>query len=186
MAREHALGRESRHSEARDAGKLRELRTVEEAYELYFGSVWRYIALMTRSRSEADEFSSEVFTRALVAYPDGGCPKGDWLPWLLLVARRLMISRWRHRQLLRFVPFVGEDADPGEHRHDFDDVDFRIWLVQITKVLPVRQREALFLRFVGDMDDSAVGQVLGISPSGVRSLTSRAFATLRDHKELWR
>jgi len=51
-------------------------------------------------------------------------------------------------------------------------MELNVWLDQVTRILPARQREALFLRYLGDMDDVAVGAVLGISPSGVRSLVS--------------
>ena len=186
MTRTQILRRNAPTYEARGESELEDTSGVGEAYELYFGLVWKYVALMTQNQAEADEFSSEVFERALKAYPAGGHPKGDWLPWLMLVARRLMISRWRHRRLVRIVPLIAAEMDRSESRYDFDDAELRLWLDQITATLPERQREVLFLRYMGDLDDRRVGQILGLSPSGVRSLTARAIAALREHEELWR
>jgi RNA polymerase sigma factor (sigma-70 family) len=157
---------------------------VEAAFDQYHAPIWKYLALMTRNAADADEYASEVFARAYAASQRGKAPAGDWLPWLLLTARRLIISRWRRQMLLHFVqlPSIGP---PSESNRSFDDVESSIWLDQITRLLPARQREALFLRYLGDLDDSAVGRVLGLSPSGVRSLVSRAMTTLRDHPELW-
>ena len=45
--------------------------------------------------------------------------------------------------------------------------------------LPRRQREAVVLRFVGDLDHRAVAAALGTSPGMSRRLVSDAIATLR-------
>jgi DNA-directed RNA polymerase specialized sigma24 family protein len=45
--------------------------------------------------------------------------------------------------------------------------------------LPQRQREAVVLRFVGDLDHRAVAAALGTSPGMSRRLVSDAIATLR-------
>ena len=45
--------------------------------------------------------------------------------------------------------------------------------------LPPRQRDAVVLRFVGDLDHRAVAAALGTSPGMSRRLVSDAIATLR-------
>jgi RNA polymerase sigma factor (sigma-70 family) len=79
----------------------------------------------------------------------------------------------------------GDNWTDAAHSACFDEAESNLWLDQITRLLPARQREALFLRYLGDLDDAAVGAVLGIGPSAVRSLVSRAMAHLREHEELW-
>ena len=63
--------------------------------------------------------------------------------------------------------------------------EFWLWLDALAAVLPERQREVLFLRYQRDLDDEEIGEILGLSASGVRSLASRALAALRRHPELW-
>ena len=167
-----------------DAGQ--DVLTVEEAFQTHYEAIWRYAALMTQSRADADDVSSEVFERAVAADRAGTRPELGWLPWLLLVARRKIVSRWRRRRLIRFIPILAGQPNLRDGQAHLDDAELRIWLDQMTKTLPARQREALFLRFIDDLDDRAIGHVLGISASGVRSLRARAIATLRQHEELWR
>ena len=52
--------------------------------------------------------------------------------------------------------------------------------------LPRRQREVLILRYQRDLDDESIGEILGLSASGVRSLVARACETLRRNPEIWR
>jgi len=159
----------------------------EAAYREHFVSVWRYAALSLRNRADADDLAQEVFARAFQAAVKGHGPRSEfWEPWLLLTTRRLLISRYRHQRLVRWLP-LSTDSDPHNADSDcFEEMELNVWLDQVTRILPARQREALFLRYLGDMDDVAVGAVLGISPSGVRSLVSRAVNRLREHQELWR
>jgi RNA polymerase sigma-70 factor (sigma-E family) len=63
-------------------------------------------------------------------------------------------------------------------------VDDRDQLVRLIRELPPRQRAAIVLRYVEDLDDNAVATVLGCSVQTVRSQISRALASLRIHAEI--
>lgn len=52
-------------------------------------------------------------------------------------------------------------------------------LRQVLAGLPERARTVLVLRYYADLDDAAIGRMLGIAESSVRSTASRALATLR-------
>lgn len=45
--------------------------------------------------------------------------------------------------------------------------------------LPPRARAVLVLRYYADLDDVAIGDLLGLAPSSVRAVASRALAQLR-------
>jgi RNA polymerase sigma-70 factor (sigma-E family) len=66
---------------------------------------------------------------------------------------------------------VGDDATSA--------VDDRDHVRRLLAGLAPRQRAVLVLRFYADLDDAAIGALLGISPSTVRSQAARALATLR-------
>ena len=158
----------------------------EAAYRDLFVPVWRYLALSLRNRADADELAQEVFERAFRAMVAGHGPEpGLWEPWLMLAAHRLVVSRYRRRRILAWLPLVGDNHSRAD-TDCFGEVELNIWLDQLTALLPARQRQALFLRYVGGMDDTAVGAVLGITPSGVRSLMARAVGRLKEHQELWK
>jgi RNA polymerase sigma factor (sigma-70 family) len=60
-----------------------------------------------------------------------------------------------------------------------------MWLDALSEALPGRQRDVIFLRYQRDLTDAEIGEVLGLSASGVRTLASRALLALRKHPELW-
>ncbi len=171
------------------------IETFEAIYEANFGAVYRYALLATRRSADAEDVVSDTFARALSAWTRGHGPAGRPLPWLLLICRRIMTDRWRRQRLIGWLPMVrsgrpGSDGDvdagvdPGADDDAFRVREFWLWLDSVTKVLPQRQREVLFLRYERDLDDDDIGQVLGLTASGVRSLTARAIASLRRHPEL--
>lgn len=152
---------------------------VQRAYEAHYRDVYRYLLALTRSASDAEELTAEVFERALRAWDT--VPERP-LPWLLLTARRIATDRWR--RVVRLVGIQrrlrpGGPADAGEAR-----TEFWAWFDALAAVLTPRQREVLVLRYQRDLSDPEIGQILGISPSGVRSLVARALEVLRAHPEL--
>ena len=56
----------------------------------------------------------------------------------------------------------------------------------MSRAIPDRQREVLVLRFRRDLSDEEIGEVMGLTASGVRSLVARAIQSLRNHPELLR
>lgn len=163
--------------------------TFEEAYRTHYRDVYRYVLVMSHERDEADDVVGEVFKRAWEAWRAGRGPAGRALPWLLLIARRLLTDRWRRGRLIAWVHLrPGEDESRSAVREvdrTADEREFWMWLDALARSLPARQREVLLLRYQRDLTDAEIGEVLGLSESGVRSLAARAIAALRRHPELW-
>jgi DNA-directed RNA polymerase specialized sigma24 family protein len=142
--------------------------TFEALYRQRYRDVYRYVLLMLRSADEAEDVTGEAFQRAYAAWGSGHGPTGAPLPWLLLIARRLVIAD---------EPSAG--ADTGR-------TEFWLWFDRFARELPARQREVLILRYQRDLDDESIGEILGLSASGVRSLSARACEALRRNPEIWR
>jgi RNA polymerase sigma-70 factor (ECF subfamily) len=173
--------------------------SFEAVYNAHYRDVTRHVILTTRGRDDVEEIVSETFARAFTAWRSGHGPAGRPLPWLLVIARRIATDRWRRRRLVSWLPlpesirpsagawegkrssireFGGPDRDAGV-------AEFWIWLDALSQALPTRQRDVILLRYQRDLSDEDIGDVLGLSASGVRTLASRALAALRRHPELW-
>ncbi len=160
--------------------------TFEALYRERYRDVYRYALLMLRSADDAEDVTADAFGRAYVAWRSGQGPAGQPLPWLLVITRRLVIDRARRRRLLSWLPLASlrperEPAAEGEAARS----EFWLWFDALSRALPERQREVLFLRYRRDLDDEEIGEILGLSASGVRSLVFRACATLRRNPEIW-
>jgi RNA polymerase sigma factor (sigma-70 family) len=60
----------------------------------------------------------------------------------------------------------------------------RTALVTALRSLPPRQREALVLRYYGDLSETEIASAMGISRGAVKSHTARAIASLRTVLEM--
>ena len=151
----------------------------EQVYMRHYRSVYRYVLGLTRSTDEADEVTADTFARAFNAWPAKPPAAGTELGWLLLTARRRTTDRWRRARRLVGLHFLREPHTATEQ-----NVEFWLWFDALSRTLPARQREVLLLRYQRDLSDADIGMVMGITPSGVRSLVSRALENLRAHPEL--
>lgn len=110
--------------------------------------------------------------------------KGRAATWLYRIAanRCIDLRRWR-----RFRTFVGlgdvEDALPAEQPDAVAGIGARQELAIVRSglaELPERQRMALLLRTVADLDVPAIAQVMGSTSGSVEQLLVRARRSLRE------
>lgn len=129
------------------------------------------LVLITDDRSLAEDLMQEAFARVwerwdrVQAHPD---PTG------YLYRTALNLVRHRRRRILR-----SPQLTPDPARDDFANVERREDLYASLRRLTPRQRAALVLTELLDMDGSAAGRVLGIRAETVRSLASQARASIR-------
>lgn len=130
---------------------------------------------------------ADAFSRAYVAWRSGHGPRGAPLPWLLRIARNRVADRWRRKRLLRWLPLaaLGPADEPRTTDARAGAAEFWTWFEALARLLPDRQREVLILRYQRDLSDAEIGQIMGLTSSGVRSLAARALAALRSHPEIW-
>jgi RNA polymerase sigma-70 factor (ECF subfamily) len=173
--------------------------SFEAVYNAHYRDVSRHVILTTRGRDDVEEIVAETFARAFAAWRSGHGPAGRPLPWLLVIARRIATDRWRRRRLISWLPLpdsVRPSAGNREGRRssmvelggpdrDAGVAEFWLWLDALSQALPIRQRDVILLRYQRDLTDEDIGEVLGLSASGVRTLASRALNGLRKHPELW-
>ncbi len=157
----------------------------EAAFEAHYQRVCWYALTMLRDAGEAEETAAETFDRAYRAWNSGNGPNGPPLPWLLVICRRIVLGRRRRARLIAWLPLPEHGHEPAGDSGALAAVEFRLWLRQMEGILSTREREALSLRYLDDLGDAGAALVLGISPSGFRTLVSRAIAKLRSHRELW-
>ncbi len=140
---------------------------------------WRDVARLAHALAgpvDGDDVAQQAWTQALAAYPRLTSTR-NLRGWLLTITHRcaMDVHRGRARRAvphddpasLAEAPAVAA-PDPGD-----DDLWERV------AVLPRRQREAVVLRYVGDLDHRAIAAALDTTPTMSRRLVSDALAALR-------
>ena len=152
------------------------------AYEAHVWDVYGFLAFRSRSREEAEDLTPETFERALKSWSRFDPRRSEPKPWLLVIARNVYIdSRRRAGARPRTVaPAVAPEPAPTEDR-EIDaiggpDPECAAALARLKR----REREALALRFGGDLSTVEVAEVLGVSVANAQQILSRALRRMRE------
>jgi RNA polymerase sigma factor (sigma-70 family) len=125
----------------------------------------------------AQELVDEAFARACASWRTVSKHPAP-AAWVVRTALNVNISRWRRRRREISVADPGVGTHPQAAEDAGSLVDPRIMAALMR--LPVRQRQVVALRLFLDLDTARTAEVLGVTPSTVKSHLARALAALRD------
>ncbi|MFF9803667.1 sigma-70 family RNA polymerase sigma factor [Streptomyces coeruleorubidus] len=156
-------------------------KALDELYRRHRTAVIAYARTCTRDAHTAEDLASEAFARALRAVRGGAGPEGAWRPYLLTTVRRTAASWAATADRIELSPDFGtwlSEAPSGEEQTLLrEDADL---IQRAFRSLPERWQTALWHSAVEEEPAKRIAPLLGISPSGVASLTARAREGLRE------
>jgi RNA polymerase sigma factor (sigma-70 family) len=135
-------------------------------------AVYRFLVAVA-GRGDADDCFQETFLAALRAYPrlrDGSNLRG----WVMQIAYRKAMDA--HRGRGRRPEPMADVPDRAAHTDDGHDPE--VW--KRVDRLPAKQREAVVLRFVGDLPYREVAGAMGGSEAAARQNVRMGLAKLRE------
>ena len=97
--------------------------------------------------------------------------------------RRMLVNAhlsWRRRRWTTERPTELDDAAGGLAADHGEAIAARQQMRALLAGLAPRARTVLVLRYYADLDDAAIAEAMGVSPSSVRATASRALASLRE------
>jgi len=143
---------------------------------------WRDVTRLARSLAgpgEGDDVAQQAWTQALAAYPKL-TSSANLRSWLMTITARCAMdghrSRSRRPTPVDDLPEDGAAPAPGA---DSVVVEAEPQLWERVRALPPRQREAIALRYVADLDHAGVAAAMGTTPAATRRLVSDGLALLR-------
>jgi RNA polymerase sigma-70 factor (sigma-E family) len=152
-------------------------RAVTAIYSEPYRSLVRLAAFLVRDNATAEEVVQDSFVAM----------HGAWrrlrdTDKALSYLRQSVVNRsrsvLRHRMVVdKNTPKPPPDMPSAEHGAIIQLE--RSAVVSALRALPERQREALVLRYYGDLSEAQIASVMGISRGAVKSHTARAMAALR-------
>ncbi|HUY50645.1 MAG TPA: SigE family RNA polymerase sigma factor [Streptosporangiaceae bacterium] len=152
-------------------------RAVTRLYSEHYRSLTRLAAFLVRDGATAEEIAQDAFVAMHEAWPrlrDTNKALG--------YLRRFVVNR--ARSVLRRQMVM--DRDRPKPPPDMPSAEYsaivqleRSAVVAALSSLPDRQREALVLRYYGDLSEAQIATVMGISRGAVKSHTARAMSALR-------
>lgn len=165
------------------------------AFQRLVDAHWKDVARLAHALAgpvHGDDVAQQTWTKALAAYPQL-TSAANLRSWLLSITAHCAMDAYRASARLPVpVPDLAEldragpvplrapgTAGPaGGVRLAPEDVDDPLWVA--VRCLPDRQRTAIALRYIADLDHAQIAAALDTTPSASRRLVSDALSTLRD------
>ena len=143
----------------------------------YREDVWRFLRASVRS-AEVEDCFQETFVAAMRAYPRLR-PDSNLRAWVLTIAHRKALDAHRARAR-RAVPVADPaslDGRPSSEERTPPERDESLW--EAVGELPARQRSAVVLRYLADMQHREIAQAIGCSEEAARRSLHEGLAKLR-------
>jgi RNA polymerase sigma-70 factor (ECF subfamily) len=152
-------------------------------YERYLDRIYNYVYYRTGNLHDAEDLTARVFQRAMGhigSYTDRGVP---FSAWLYRIAHNLVANWHRDRSRRQEIPLSDAPVLPSNE----DRPETRLVrtqeqdsLLRHIRQLPADRQTLLILKFVENLSNAEIGQVMGRSEGAVKSLYHRTLLLLRD------
>lgn len=149
-----------------------------ELYGIYLDRIYRFVFYQVNDRTTAEDLTEEVFLKAwrgIGKYRWKGQP---FSAWLYRIARNHVIDFYRTS---RQQGVLEEElpADTGNPEEEAEGKQTQRELLQAISYLPEQQKQVVIMKFVEDLDNREIEEIMGKSQGAIRVLQMRALATLR-------
>jgi len=146
-------------------------------YERYVDRIFAYAYTLTKDRELAEDVTAATFAKGLEELPRfewRGVPYSSWLYRVAsnLVARHRRVPAW-----IELTPALAGDAETPLEAMERKD---RAETIRTAVMgLPNDQRQAVLLRFAGELRNREIAEIMGRTEGAVKLLTFRGLTTLR-------
>ena len=145
--------------------------------EQHLDDVYRYLLVLTRDPTLAEDLASETFERALRAWRRFDPRRGSARTWLCSLARNAALDWFRSdRRRRRREEAVAEPEGALEH----PDLGLSPPLERALAALSAADREVIALRVVLDLDPQQAANLLGVSATACTTRLNRALKRLEE------
>lgn len=150
--------------------------SFDDRFPYLFDVAMRPALRILRGVPDAEDVAAEALARALAQW--GRLQQAPWLDaWLVRVATNLAIDQVRRRARRPLKVAVAADGE----------LEIRLDLASAVARLPRRQREAVSLRYFGDLPERDVAALMDVSVGSVKTHVHRGLVSLRQELgEAWR
>jgi len=151
-----------------------------EIYNLYFKKIYRFIYFRVSHKEAAEDLAEEIFLKAfgkIHSVRDGDALQG----WLYQIARNAVIDYYREKK--SDVP-LDELENTLEYENNIVDAmnlsqDQQMFMAAL-KQLPAEQQIVIKLKFIEDLDNLTISDMLHKSEGSIRVIQHRAIIKLQE------
>jgi RNA polymerase sigma factor (sigma-70 family) len=154
------------------------MQNIEEIYKEHSNAVYKYLFCLTGSEDLSEELTQETFAIAVkeIKKFKGNCKVSVWL---CQIAKHLWYKELKKKKNISIEEI--EDLQETETVEDFIfKKEDKIKLFKDIQKLDEKSRELIYLRMVGNLDFTEIGEILGKTPNWARVNFYRAKQKIRE------
>ena len=151
-------------------------------YERYVTRIYNYIYYRTGNVYDAEDLTARVFYRAMRHihnYNDRGLPISAWL---YRIAHNLVANWHRDNSRRKEIPLEDTLLGSGLDYHPEHELlisEERQRLLTIIRTLPADRQQLLILKYIENLSNAEIGQIMNRTEGAVKSLYHRTLLSLR-------
>jgi len=155
-------------------------------YEQNIKKIYNYIYYRTGNIHDAEDLTARVFQRALAHITKYQRTEVPFTAWLYRIAHNLVANWHRDGKRKKEVPL--EDHSELRSKHDLPDrliekKEEISHLLNAIHQLSHDRQMMLILKYVEDLSNKEIGQIMGKTEGAIKSLYHRTLIELRDFLE---
>jgi len=154
-----------------------------QLYELYFTPIFRYIYLRVRDKEEANDLAQTVFLKVFTALPNFKEQNKSPLAYFFTVSRNTVIDYWRTKKETKvddFDAIAERTADDGASpQKSYEDKENQAFIHRTLQELTDIQQEVITLKFISELSNKEIAELLEKTETAVRQLQCRALKSLK-------
>ena len=152
------------------------MQSMEEIYQLYAMTVYRYLFSLVHDPDLAEELTQETFCQAIrtVDRFDESCKLSTWL---CAIAKNVLRTHHRKHPPTESIEDIPLKVPSAEY--EVLSSDSRLYFLRRLHDLPEPYREIVYLRSFGNLSFREIGELLGKTENWARVTFYRAKERLR-------
>ena len=160
--------------------KERDPEAFGELYDEYVDQIFRYIFYKVGDFSEAQDLTGQTFLRAFENIDVYEMRDVSFSSWLYRIAHNLVVDHFRKASRRENVSIEEEPHIPATD-NAIESIEESIdsqALCEALQKLTHNQREVIILKFIDNLSNAQVAEIMGISVGAVKSTQKRALLAL--------
>ena len=154
-----------------------------ELYARYVKKMYSYVYHRTGNSQDAEDLTAKVFSRAYAHignYVERGVPVQAWL---YRIAHNL-VANWHRdqsrRKIIALDDYVARSLQSDAPERLAEDQEERDHLMEAVRRLPEDRQQLLLLKFIEQLSNAEIGEIMGRTEGAVKSLYHRTLLALRE------
>ena len=161
------------------------MQNIEEVYKEYSNTVYKYLFCLTGKEELAEDLTQETFAIAInkISKFRGECKISVWL---CQIAKHLWYKELKKHKKNQNISIndLNEELTANESIEEIIcDKEDKLKLFKDMQMLDEKSKEVMYLRLIGNLNFTEIGEVLGKTPNWARVTFYRAKQKIREVNE---